>query len=240
MNIIDFKENFIKLAKEVNITITDDNAEKFYNYMNLLIEWNKKINLTAIEEPKEIIIKHFIDSLIIEKYLKDGNSLIDIGTGAGFPGIPLKIQKNNLEVTLLDALNKRVNFLNEAIELLGLNNIEAIHGRAEDYGRNVKYRQMYDVCVSRAVAKLNVLTEYMLPLVKVGGQCLCMKGPNISEEIEDAEKAIELMGGKIKQIDKINLPGNNDERNIIIISKTRSTQNRFPRSLGKINKEKIK
>lgn len=240
MNKKEFKENLLGLAIKENINITDPNAELFYKYMNLLIEWNEKVNLTSIVEPQEIIVKHFIDSLIVERYVKDNNSIIDVGTGAGFPGIPLKIQNNSLKITLLDSLNKRIKFLNEVICLFELYDVEAIHGRAEDFGMEDKYREKYDICVSRAVAKLNVLAEYMLPFVKIGGQCLCMKGPNLAEEIEEAEKAIKKLGGKIKKIDNFILPDGKNERNIVIISKISSTKNEFPRNAGKIKKAPIK
>ena len=236
----EFKERLISLAGKTNINITDENAETFYKYMNLLIEWNEKINLTAIVEPNEIIIKHFIDSLILEKYIKDNDSIIDIGTGAGFPGIPLKIQNSSLKVTLLDSLNKRVKFLNEIIGLLQLDNIETVHGRAEDFGRAMKYRERYDVCTSRAVAKLNVLAEYMLPFVKVGGRCLCMKGPNVADEVKAAEKTVKLLGGEIMQTDTVFLPKKSGERTVIMLNKASSTQNGFPRNTSKISKEKIK
>ena len=240
MDIKEFKEKIITLAEEVNIKITEEKTETFYKYMNLLIEWNEKINLTAIIEPNEIIVKHFIDSLTLEKHIKNNDSIIDIGTGAGFPGIPLKIQNSSLKVTLLDSTNKKIKFLDEAIVLLQLNNMKTIHGRAEELGRSEEHREKYDVCTSRAVAKLNVLAEYMLPLVKVGGQCLCMKGPNVEEELREAEKTIKLLGGEITQIDTVFLPKKLGERTVITINKASSTQNGFPKITSKINKEKIK
>ena len=180
MEFNEFEELFKEKENEININISVENVEKFYKYMKSLIEWNEKINLTAITDEEEIIEKHFIDSLTILKYIKDGYTIIDVGTGAGFPGLPIAIS-SRAEVTLLDSLNKRVNFLNSISTELGLNNVNSIHGRAEEMGANQKYREKYDVAVSRAVAPMNVLVEYLLPFVKTGGICICMKGPKADE-----------------------------------------------------------
>ena len=187
MEINEFSKKMINLGNQINIVFKEEQIRKFYTYMNLLIEWNNKINLTAITEPNEIIIKHFIDSLTILKYFEDKETVIDVGTGAGFPGIPIKIMKENVKVTLLDSLNKRINFLNEVIEQLELKNIETVHSRIEDFGRNKKNREKFDVVTSRAVANLTTLSEYMVPLTKIGGKCICMKGLNVEEEIEKSE-----------------------------------------------------
>ena len=165
--------------------------------------------------------------------------MIDIGTGAGFPGIPLKIINDKLEVTLLDSLNKRVNFLNIVINELNLNNIEAIHGRAEEVFKNKKYREMYDIATSRAVAQLNVLVEYMLPAVKVGGTCICMKGNNIKEELDKSSKAIKVLGGKLEKVEEFVIPNTDYKRNIIIIKKEKSTPIKYPRKAGIPSKEPI-
>lgn len=226
-----FKEELINIANELNIVINDKNADIFYKFMNLLIEWNKKINLTAITEPKEIIIKHFIDSLTINKYIENYSSIIDIGTGAGFPGIPLKIINEDIEIVLVDALNKRINFLNEVIESNNLNKIKAIHSRAEDIGKNKEYREKFDIAVSRAVASMNVLSEYLLPLVKINGICIFMKGSNI-EEIEESKKAIDILGGKIIKIDEIIIPSSDIKRNIIVVEKIKNTPGKYPRKSG--------
>ena len=180
-----FKEELLYKMKKIDIELTEKQVKQFYNYMNLLIEWNNKINLTAITEPKEIILKHFVDCATINKFI-DENKVLDIGTGAGFPGIPLKIINEDLEITLADSLNKRIKFLDIVIETLELNKIETIHARAEELAKNKKYRQSYDIVVSRAVAALNVLLEYTTPFIKVGGKVICMKGNNVEEEINVA------------------------------------------------------
>ena len=211
----------------------------FDRYLELLQEWNNKINLTAITEKEEIELKHFYDSLTISEYIKSGSSLIDVGTGAGFPGIPLKIKDESIELTLLDSLNKRLIFLEEVEKELELKNVVNIHGRAEDYGKDKKYREKYDYATSRAVARLSVLVEYLLPFVKVGGYCICMKGPNIEEEIKDAEKAIRVLGGEIEKIDNFKLENDDNERNIIIIKKVKNTPKQYPRKAGIPTKEPI-
>lgn len=240
MDLIDFYNLMNKYGKEIAIEFTEEQLNKFYKYMNMLIEWNKKINLTAIVEPKEIILKHFIDSLAILKYTENIKTFIDIGSGAGFPGIPVKIMNEKLEVTLLDSLNKRINFLNEVIKELKLKNIKTIHSRIEDYGRNKLNRESYDIVTARAVANLSTLSEYMLPLTKVGGESICMKGPDIEQEIDKGNKAIELLGGKIKNIEKLELPKSRDKRTIIQISKIKKTPLKYPRKAGTPAKEPIK
>lgn len=219
--------------------ITEVQRSQFYNYMNMLIEWNNKINLTAITEPDEIILKHFVDSMTILKEIKDNSIIVDVGTGAGFPGIPLKIANESLEVVLLDSLNKRINFLNEVINKLELKNINSIHFRVEEAGQNVDYREKFNVATSRAVASLNILVEYMLPLVKVGGKCICMKGSDIDEELENSKKAIEILGGKIEKIERFNLANTDIKRNVIIIKKIKETPKRYPRKAGTPSKEPI-
>lgn len=233
-----FSEELEIASKQIEIELTKEQIEKYYKYMNLLLEWNEKINLTAITEPKEIILKHFIDSLTITKYIKDNEKLIDVGTGAGFPGIPLSIVKENTNIVLLDSLNKRINFLEEVKQNLKLKNITTIHGRAEEFGKNKKERESYDIATSRAVAPLNILLEYLLPLVKVGGKAICMKGPNI-EEIENAKNALEILGGQIEKVEEIILPNSDIKRNIIIIKKIKNTPSKYPRKPGTPSKEPI-
>ncbi len=233
-----FSEELENVAKQIEIELTKKQIEKFYNYMNLLLEWNEKINLTAIIEPREVILKHFVDSLTIAKYIKDDEKLIDVGTGAGFPGIPLSIVKENTDIVLLDSLNKRINFLEEVKENLKLENITTIHGRAEEFGKNRKEREIYDIATSRAVAPLNILLEYLLPLVKVGGKAICMKGSNI-KEIENAKNALEILGGKIEKIEEITLPNSDIKRNIIIVKKVKNTPSKYPRKPGTPSKEPI-
>ena len=231
--------DFIGKLKEFNIEINEEQIKSFEKYMNLLLEWNEKINLTAITQPDEVKLKHFVDSLTVLKYINDDDKVIDIGTGAGFPGIPLKIMKGNTKITLLDSLNKRINFLNIVIETLNLRNIQAIHGRAEEIARNKLYREKYDVAVSRAVANLSTLTEYMLPFVKVGGKCICMKGANVNEEIEKAKNAIKELGGEIERVDNFYLSDNDNERNIIVIKKIKETNPKYPRKAGMPSKEPL-
>ena len=231
--------DFVQRLKDFNIKINDEQIKKFMNYMNLLLEWNEKINLTAITQPDEVKLKHFVDSLTVLKYINDDDKVIDIGTGAGFPGIPLKIMNENTKITLLDSLNKRINFLNIVIETLNLSNIQAIHGRAEEIARNKLYREKYDVAVSRAVANLSTLTEYMLPFVKVGGKCICMKGANVNEELERAQNAIKELGGEIERVDNFYLSDNDNERNIIVIKKIKETNPKYPRKAGMPSKEPL-
>lgn len=234
----EFYTKMKSFSNDINIEMTENQIEKFYIYMTQLLEWNKKMNLTAIEEENEIILKHFIDSLTIKGYIKDAKSMIDIGTGAGFPGIPIAIINNNINITLLDSLNKRINFLNDIIQKLELNNVIAIHGRAEDIARLETYREKFDIVTSRAVAPFNILLEYMLPFNKVNGRSISMKGSNI-EEIENSDKALNELGGKIESIEKINLPKTEVQRNIIIIEKIKRTPNKYPRKAGIPKKEPL-
>lgn len=234
----EFYEKMKSLSNNIDIEITKSQVEKFYIYMIQLLEWNKKINLTAIEDQDEIILKHFIDSLTIERYIKNAKSIIDIGTGAGFPGIPIAIINNNINITLLDSLNKRIKFLNNIIQKLELNNVIAIHGRAEDIAKLEEYREKFDIVTSRAVAPFNILLEYMLPFNKVNGKSISMKGSNI-EEIENSSKALNELGGKIESIEKINLPNTEIQRNIIIIEKIKKTPNKYPRKAGVPKKEPL-
>ncbi|MBR3325513.1 MAG: 16S rRNA (guanine(527)-N(7))-methyltransferase RsmG [Clostridia bacterium] len=220
------------MGLEENCSLNDNQTKMFEEYMNLLLEWNQRMNLTAITEKDEIILKHFVDSLTISKYIKNYSSLIDIGTGAGFPGIPLKIYDDSLNIVLLDSLNKRVNFLNEVIIKLKLENIYAIHGRAEEIARYADYREKFDVATSRAVANLSVLLEYMLPFVKMNGLCICMKGNNVKDELNDAKNALKILGGSIEKIENINLPDTDIKRTIVIIKKIRRTDIKYPRNAG--------
>ena len=227
-------------AKKLKLVLNDKQLENFYKYMLILLEWNEKINLTAITEPEEIITKHFIDSLTAVKYIENGSNIVDVGTGAGFPGIPLAISNDSLNITLVDSLNKRINFLNDVREKLNLNNTIAIHNRAEELGKNKQYREKYDIAISRAVARLNILVEYLLPTVEVGGKCICMKGPDCKDEIEEAKKAIEVLGGKIEKVEDFYLPDTDIKRTIIIINKIKNTPNKFPRKAGTPAKDPIK
>ena len=239
MDIQQFSDLMIEYGKEIDIVFTKEQLKKFYQYMNLLIEWNEKINLTAIVEPKEIILKHFIDSLTIIKYIEPNKSVIDIGTGAGFPGIPVKIMREDLDITLLDSLNKRIHFLNEVIQKLELKNITAVHARIEEYAKNKQYRETFDVATSRAVANLTTLSEYMLPMVALKGMAICMKGSEISEEISKSKNSIKLLGGKIDKIEEFTLPKSDNKRNLILIKKERQTPSKYPRKPGIPSKEPL-
>ena len=229
---IEFKNKMIELAKKIDIELCDQDIEKFYNYMNLLLEWNEKINLTAITEVDDIILKHFIDSITVLKYINKNEKIVDVGTGAGFPGIPIAILKPNCEITLLDSLNKRILFLQAVIRNINLKNTITIHSRAEDFGQDTKIREKYDISISRAVANLATLVEYLLPLVKIGGKCICMKGANADEEIQNAKFAIKELGGKIINVEKLNLPDSDIERTIVIIEKIKNTPAKYPRKAG--------
>ena len=234
----EFYNEFSIYAKKLEIKITEKEIESFYTYMRFLLEWNNKINLTAITDEKEIILKHFIDSISVNKYIENKKLIMDIGTGAGFPGIPLKILNKDTKFVLIDSLNKRINFLEEVKNKLDINELDLIHSRVEDLAQKSEYREKADVAVSRAVAGLRVLVEYMLPFVRKDGYCICMKGPNISEELKDAEKAINILGGKIETIENMILP-ENLERNIIVIRKVNNTPLKYPRKAGIPSKQPI-
>ena len=238
MEKIVFKKKMNELLSEINIVINENKIDMFYLYMQELLEWNKKINLTAIEDENEIILKHFIDSLTVQKYIKNAQNIIDIGTGAGFPGIPLAIVNEKSNIVLLDSLNKRINFLNNVIQKLELSNVKAIHGRAEDLAKIVQHREKYDIVISRAVAPFNVLLEYMLPFNKVNSYTIAMKGSNI-EEVDISNNALKKLGGKIEKIEKINLPNTDIKRNIIIVRKIEETPKKFPRKAGIPKKEPL-
>ena len=234
------EKSFKEKLSEKSPELTSKMQQQFEDYMNLLLEWNEKINLTAITEEDDIILKHFVDSLTISKYIEDGKTLVDVGTGAGFPGIPIKIARENVKVTLVDSLNKRLLFLQDVIEKLQLKEIETLHFRAEEFGQNKKYRESFDIATSRAVANLTTLVEYLLPLVKVGGICICMKGSEVQEELEDSKKAIKILGGEIYTIEEFTLPESDIKRNIVIIKKVSKTPSKYPRKPGTPSKEPIK
>lgn len=230
---------FINMLKEIGVTLTEKQVDQFMKYYEMLVEKNKVMNLTSITEFDEVIEKHFVDSLQIAQYvdLTQEVSIIDIGTGAGFPGIPLKIAFPEIKVTLLDSLNKRINFLNEVIDELGLEKITALHGRAEDYGKNGAYREQFDYCVSRAVANMSSLSEYCLPFVKVGGSFIPYKSGNIDEELEQAKKAVFLLGGKIEKVEKFAL--SEAQRSFVFIKKEKNTAKKYPRKAGLPTKEPL-
>lgn len=233
-NLSGFYEGLSKL----NIHITDDQCNQFIQYYEYLIEKNKVMNLTAITDFDEVIVKHFLDSLSLVKVLNlSDQTLIDVGTGAGFPGIPLKIAFPSLHVTLFDSLQKRVHFLNDVIELLHLDNITAVHGRAEDFGNKKEFRQQFDICVSRAVANLSTLSEYCLPFVSVDGQFVSYKSGDIENEVEAARSAIFLLGGRLRSVLHFEL--GNSKRSFVCIDKIKGTPKQYPRKAGTPSKKPL-
>lgn len=225
----------------LGIELTDKQVEQFIQYFEILVEWNKVMNLTGITEYEEVVEKHFVDSLSLVNVLnlQTRETVIDIGTGAGFPGIPLKIAFPHLKITLLDSLNKRIRFLNTVIDTLGLENIETIHGRAEDFAKQAEYREQYDLCVSRAVANLSTLSEYCLPYVKVGGMFVPYKSGEIDEEVKNASKAISILGGNNIDTVKFQLPGTDIGRSFVKIEKVKNTAKKYPRKAGLPSKEPL-
>lgn len=232
---------FEKDFKELGIQLENYQIEQFIKYYELLVEWNSFMNLTAITEFNDVFKKHFIDSIsLIKAYdVSKKVSVIDVGTGAGFPGLALKIAYPQMKITLLDSLNKRIQFLNEVIDLLGLKDIDTVHGRAEDFAKPGKLREKYDLCVSRAVANLSTLSEYCLPFVKVGGQFISYKSEKIQEEAEQAKKAITILGGKYEKQVEFYLPDSDIYRNLFVISKVSKTSTKYPRKAGMPSKEPL-
>ncbi|MEY8394558.1 16S rRNA (guanine(527)-N(7))-methyltransferase RsmG [Lachnospiraceae bacterium 45-P1] len=228
----------------IPLTLSRVQKEQFFEYYELLVQWNRVMNLTTITEVSDVITKHFVDSLLLIRVIS-GDEIssyhcMDVGTGAGFPGIPLKIAFPELQITLLDSLNKRVGFLNEVIQRLELTNIFAVHGRAEDYGRNMKYREQYDLCVSRAVANLSTLSEYCIPFVKQDGFFISYKSGKAEDEILKARIAVKKLGGEMKPVVSLFLPGTDVERIFIPIKKIGITPEKYPRKAGMPSKEPLK
>ncbi len=226
----------------VKMNFDEDKYNKFITYKNLLQEWNEKINLTAITEDEEVIKKHFIDCIkaFSENQFKEAKTLIDVGTGAGFPGLPIAIMKEDLNITLLDSLNKRVNFLNIVKNSLNLTNVTTIHSRAEDGARNKELREKFDIATSRAVANMAVLSEFCLPYVKVGGYFIALKGPAITDELNDAKNAIGTLGGKLIEVIEVSVEGTDLKHNLVVIKKVKETPKTYPRKAGSITKKPIK
>ena len=239
------KEKFIatlmEKAKESNIEINNNQAEKMYKYKELLLEWNEKINLTAITDDEDIIVKHFIDSLLCIELINDGNRIIDVGTGAGFPGIVIAIYfEGRVKITLLDSLQKRINFLDCVINELKLVNVNAVHARAEELAHDKKYREMYDIAIARAVAPLNILLEYLSGYIRLNGKCVCMKSNNALEELTNSNKAIEALNLKlIDNIKKIIRSNEELTRYILVFGKEKSILPIYPRPFGKIKKNPL-
>ena len=229
-------------VKELEIELSDEQIEMFRIYYEMLIETNKVMNLTAITELHEVIVKHFVDSLSLVKIYPEimGElKVLDLGTGAGFPGLPLKITFPHLQITLMDSLNKRVKFLQSVIDQLKLKSIEAVHGRAEEMARNKQYREQYDLCVSRAVANLSTLSEYCLPFVSIDGKFISYKASDIDEEVDVAGNAIEMLGGNLTEVKKLTLPGSDIERSFVIIDKVKKTPKAYPRKAGTASKNPL-
>lgn len=225
----------------LGIQLTDVQKEQFDRYYELLIEWNRVMNLTGITEYDEVNLKHFTDSLTIVriKNVENVSTLIDVGTGAGFPGIPIKIAFPHIKVTLLDSLNKRIKFLNQVVEELDLKDVVTLHGRAEDYAKREEYREQFDLCASRAVANLSTLSEYCLPFVKKGGCFISYKSADSDEEIEQSKKALDILGGKIEKVDKFVLPGSDMGRALVMVEKVKNTPRKYPRKAGVPSKEPL-
>lgn len=233
---------FDKGLKELNIILTDDQKDQFVRYYELLVEWNSFMNLTAITDWDEVVVKHFLDSLSIVKIVNMTDMsylLLDVGTGAGFPGIPLKIAFPNLKVVLLDSLNKRIKFLNSVIEELNLDNIEAYHGRAEEFGKNIKYREQFDFVVSRAVANLSLLSELCIPFIKVGGSFISYKSEKGYEELESSDRALKILGAELDSYIEFNLPDSELKRILFNFKKINNTPNKYPRKAGIPAKEPL-
>lgn len=236
------KEELLRVsAASMGVELNDTQVQQFIKYYEILVEWNSFMNLTGITEYEEVVQKHFVDSLALCKAMDvhSVSSLIDIGTGAGFPGIPLKIAYPHLKVTLLDSLQKRIKFLNEVVMQLGLEEVETIHGRAEDFAKPSMRRESYDVCVSRAVANLASLSEYCLPYVNLGGYFVPYKSGKVEEELETSKKAVFLLGGKIEEEVKFDLPDSDISRSLIKIKKVSATPKKYPRKSGMATKEPI-
>lgn len=232
---------FEKALEDLNIYLTEKQIDQFMTYYEMLVETNKVMNLTAITEFDEVIDKHFVDSLALIQSVDLNRPLkvIDVGTGAGFPGIPLKIAFPELEIVLLDSLNKRIHFLNQVIATLGLDKISTIHGRAEDFGKNPQYREQFDLCVSRAVANLSTLSEYCVPFVHIGGRFISYKSGKVQEELENAKKAVDILGGKLESCLNYALADTDMERSLVVIEKVKSTKKAYPRKAGKPTREPL-
>lgn len=234
-------EKFKNGLQQLHIELSEKQMEQFLQYYEMLVEKNKVMNLTAITEFDEVVEKHFLDSVSLTQQmdLHQPLKVLDLGTGAGFPGIPLKIVFPELEITLMDSLNKRVLFLQDVISSLQLQNIEAIHGRAEEAARNKKYREGFDLCVSRAVANISTLSEYCLPFVKIGGSFISYKSSTIEDELEDGKKGIAILGGKVKDVYKFTLPDSELQRSFVVIQKEKKTPKAYPRKAGTPSKDPL-
>lgn len=235
------KSLLLESAQALGIALSEAQTDQFMQYLSLLLEWNEKMNLTAITDPVEVVQKHFIDCISVLPHLdlQGGETMIDVGTGAGFPGVPLKIASPALQVTLLDALQKRLTFLDTLTQSLDLSDVTLVHSRAEDGGQNPDLREQFDLCVSRAVANLAVLLEYCLPFVKVGGKLAALKGPDATQEIEQAQNALQIVGGKVTAVIPITIPHTDLQHQLVLVEKIAPTPQRYPRKAGKISKKPL-
>ncbi|MDN4608899.1 16S rRNA (guanine(527)-N(7))-methyltransferase RsmG [Sporosarcina highlanderae] len=235
------EEQFLEALKKQGISLTEFQVQQFNTYFKMLVEWNEKMNLTAITDAPSVYLKHFFDSITAAFYtdLSGNKSICDVGAGAGFPSIPLKICFPELSVTIVDSLNKRITFLNELSKELNLNNVNFVHSRAEEFGQNPKYREQFDIVTARAVARLSVLSELCIPLVKEGGIFISMKGAAGEEELIDAKKALSILGAEILDKYSFNLPVEESERNIFVFRKVKKTPKKYPRKPGVPNKTPI-
>ncbi len=238
---IENRELLRKGLIDFKIDVDDNMLDRFEKYREVLVEYNKYMNLTGITEQRDVYIKHFLDSVAIFKngYIMDDISIIDVGTGAGFPGIPYKICNPNIKLTLLDSLKKRINFLKEVGSSIGFEDIEYIHGRAEDFGQNLNYREKYDIATARAVASLPVLLELCVPYIKVGGFFICLKGPNVENEIEESKNAMKILGVKLVEKIDVQLPDEELKHNILVFKKLEKTTKKYPRKAGKPSKNPL-
>lgn len=232
---------FIQKLRKIDVVINERQMEQFVTYYEMMVETNKVMNLTSITEPKEVIDKHFVDSLAINKIfdLNRQVSVIDIGTGAGFPGIPIKIAFPEIQIVLLDSLNKRIKFLNDVVDKLGLENVTCIHGRSEDIARKIEYREQFDLCVSRAVANLSTLSELCIPFVKNGGEFVSYKAGKCQKEIEEAKGAVKQLGGILHKVTEFSLPDTDLDRVFVEIHKVKNTPKKYPRKAGTPSKEPL-
>ena len=227
-----------EIFEKYNIQVSQNQEQMFDEYFSMLVETNKHLNLTAITEERDVLIKHFLDSVLPEKLIPQNATIVDVGTGAGFPALPLKIVRPDLKVCLVDSLNKRINFLNAVCDQLKLEGVTAVHSRAEDFAKN--NREKFDVAVARAVAQLNTLAEYLLPLVKVGGVAVIYKSSKLEEELKDAKKAIEILGAKVEKIERFVVDEENLERNVLVLKKVKNSPNKYPRDKNKPKLDPIK
>lgn len=237
MEYLEFKELLIEKLNYINENLSEEQINNLFLFMNNLLEWNERINLTAIKNPKDIIVKHFVDSIYIKKYIN--GKMLDIGSGAGFPGIPLKISNEDIDITSVDSVNKKISFQKDSIEKLKFLNYIAVHSRVEDLASSPEYREKFDFVTSRAVANMSTLVEYMLPFLKINGFCICMKGPNSDEELEKSMNAIKILGGEIAKVENYKIDDQN-ERTLIIIKKVKHTPREYPRRQGKPLKSPLK